>query len=81
MPNKDDVLLYFERLRNHDWFYYYSDDNSVNAKGLISEKEIRRISNLHKIYKQMYDEYYDSIRNNTKKPELNRYLTILENMK
>lgn len=81
MPNKDDILLYFERLKNHDWFYYYSDDNSVNAKGVISEKEIRRISHLHKIYKQMYDEYYESIRNCTRKPELNKYLNILENMK
>lgn len=81
MPNKDDVLLYFERLRNHDWFYYYSDDASVNGRGVISENEIRRMSHLHKLYRQMYDEYSEAMRTGVKKPELNKYLTILENMK
>lgn len=81
MPNKDDVLLYFERLRNHDWFYYYSDDANVNGRGVISENEIRRMSHLHKLYRQMYDEYSEAMRTGVKKPELNKYLTILENMK
>ena len=79
-PNKDDILLYFERLKTHDWFYFYSDDCNINSRGVISEHEIRRIANLHNLYKQMYNEFSEAIRNNTKKPELKRYLTILENM-
>lgn len=72
--NNEDILLYFERLQNHDWFYFYSDDSNVNTRGLISEHEIRRLAILNDLFKRMYDDYYDAVFHNKKKPCLKDYL-------
>lgn len=41
-----DLLAEFEKaLRNHDWYYDYSDDGSVWRRGLAEADNIRRIRN------------------------------------
>jgi hypothetical protein len=74
MLNDEDILMYYERLKNHDWFYFYSDDSNVNTRGIIQENELKRIAQKYSLFKQMYEEFYDAKFNGRKIPEFKKYI-------
>ena len=52
----------FEKLESHDWFYEYSDDNSVWRRGQEQLNEIRRITARGgPEFAKLYQDYHDSV--------------------
>lgn len=39
---KSDLLLFYEKLEKHDWWYMMSDDNSVYQRGEAADRVLRR---------------------------------------
>lgn len=72
--NREDILLFFERLSSHDWFYFYSDDSNINTRGIINETEIRRLASKFPLFQTMYNEFYEAKFNGKKIPILEKYL-------
>lgn len=48
------LAKYYDLLDKHDWYYEYSDDNSVWRQGLSYSNMLIRISNEKPEYKEMY---------------------------
>ena len=52
-----DLPEYEEKLKNHDWFYSFSDDLRVFQAGKDWEEELRKLSNSSMAHKNLWDSY------------------------
>lgn len=48
---------YYKRLREHDWFYAYSDCPETYKKGLKEQTELVAATNLSVYHKKLYEDY------------------------
>lgn len=52
------IVEYYEMLKNHDWYYDFSDDHLVWTSGNASKCELELIAETKGLdYKRMYEEF------------------------
>ena len=57
LVSSENIREYFNRLRNHDWYYDYSDDHSVWKRGNESRDRLLNTAAENTQYKEMYNEF------------------------
>ena len=65
---------YFENLSNHDWYYEYSDDQSVYKRGSYAKSALLRTAGTHSTYKEMYKQFAKWVREERERPEIMEFL-------
>lgn len=48
---------FYDRLNVHDWFYDYSDDHRVWARGCADRAELRAIAMSSPAHRSLYNEF------------------------
>ena len=70
----DDLQDYYRQLDNHDWFYDYSDDYHVWARGSAERTRLNGIATKNQRFADLFYAFqhwiYQERRDPTKKPEL-----------
>lgn len=62
------ILEFYDMLKNHDWFYSYSDDYRVWRNGEDMSKKLTRIANESDQHRDLYRMYVDfAVRRNREK--------------
>lgn len=49
---------YFEKLVYHDWYYHYSDDNSIFSEGHEEQEKLIRVSELTPDHLHLYRQFH-----------------------
>lgn len=49
---------YQKELKKHDWYYFYSDSNSVVFKGQDNEKRLKELAKTDESFKTAFEEEY-----------------------
>ena len=76
------IVEYYEMLKNHDWYYSFSDDHSVYTKGTAEMVHLRNIAlekglDYQRMWNQFNEAYFSGEPWGTEKveiPRLNEYL-------
>lgn len=67
---KSELLLFYERLEGHDWWYMMSEDPSVNRAGEREESGLRaKIEQGGEQYRELYNQYYSHKWSGSPKPD------------
>jgi hypothetical protein len=66
----DDLNQYYTQLERHDWFYDYSDDYSVWARGCTERSRLRGMASKHPRFDELYRAFSTWVYDKSKpKPE------------
>lgn len=56
---------FWDQLNNHDWYYQYSDDNSVWRRGQAAREGLQRAAKTSPEHQKMYDGFFSHVFNHS----------------